>query len=338
MINLSIILPMYNVAGYLEKCVKSVMNTNLGGDSFEIIFVDDESPDNSKIVAKDIIKRYPEYNFKLISQTNKGLGGARNTGIDNAEGDYLIFLDPDDFIVDNNLEETLQNAKSNNLDILEFNATMVNSKGETIQTVKVNSYEKILSGIIYSNLFYCSGSACNKLYSRGFLNQFDLRFMEKVYGEDFEFNTRVFFHASRVKGLNKVVSAFLQSPNSITRNRDIDKKIKYLKDYIKILTNLKSYFSNIEVNQTSDAIIYYKSRMALINTNSFILLIKNKFPTDYALQYRKRLENDDLLFITSEIVIKKKNLVRKFLFQYQGMFFIVFKLNNIIKGTIKLPL
>ena len=70
------------------------MNTNLEGDSFEIIFVDDESPDNSKIVAKDIIKMYPGYNFKLISQTNKGLGGARNTGIDNAEGDYLIFLDP----------------------------------------------------------------------------------------------------------------------------------------------------------------------------------------------------------------------------------------------------
>src|SRR5690606_2934082 len=196
MIELSFILPMYNVENYLNKCVKSILNTNLNPTSFEIIFVDDQSPDNSKGVAKKLISDHSNYSFKLISQKNKGLGGARNTGIDNADGNYLIFLDPDDLIVDQDMRRTIHEAQSNNLDVLEFNALLINPEGKELGKVEVKDHANIHSGIRYSNNFYCSGSACNKLYSRKFLNRFGLRFLEKVYGEDFEFNTRVFYHAS----------------------------------------------------------------------------------------------------------------------------------------------
>lgn len=335
MIELSFILPMYNVATYLNKCVNSILKTSLDPKSFEILFIDDESPDNSKEIANEIIRENPMFNFKLISQKNKGLGGARNTGIDNATGNYLIFLDPDDLIVDQDLRRTLDEAQSNNLEILEFNALLISPDGKELGRIIVKNHDKIISGVQYSNQYYCSGSACNKLYSRQFLNKYDLRFMEKVYGEDFEFNTRVFYHALRSKGYNKVVSAFLQSPNSITRNNDLDKKIKYLEDYVKILTNLKSYFSSVPA-LTLQSKVYYHSRMALINTNSFIIILKNRLSLDYALKYRQKIAKDNLLFIKSKTIIKKKELVRVILFSNEKMFKLTFKMNNIFRGIQRL--
>ncbi len=322
---------MYNVADYLNKCVNSVLNTNLDPASFEIIFVDDESPDSSKEIASIIMRENPRYNFKLVSQKNKGLGGARNTGIDNASGNYLIFLDPDDFIVDTDLRKTIHEAHSNNLEILEFNALLISPEGKDLQKVKVKNHENVLSGVQYSNQYYCSGSACNKLYSLQFLNKYNLRFMEKVYGEDFEFNTRAFYHALRSKGCNKVVSAFLQSPNSITRNNDVSKKIKYLEDYVKILTNLQTYFSKLPA-LTLESNKYYHSRMALINTNSFILILKNRFSLNFAVQYRNRLASSNLLYIKRNTMVKKKNLLRMFLFSNKNMFVLAFKINSMLRG------
>lgn len=337
MIELSFILPMYNVSKYLNNCVASILATNLIPSSFEILFVDDESPDDSKEIAEKIIKENPKYNFKLISQRNKGLGGARNTGMDNANGNYLIFLDPDDLIVDSDLKMTLNEAESNDLEIMEFNALLISPEGEKLGEIKVKNYKEILSGVRYSNQYYCSGSACNKMYSRQFLNKFNLRFMEKVYGEDFEFNTRVFYYAQRSKGYNKVVSAFLQSPNSITRNNDVTKKIKYLEDYVKILTNLHSHFSIVPVVNWEQSKYYY-SRMALINTNAFIVLLKNRFPLSYALKYRNGLAHENLLYIKYSIAIKKKNFLRKLLLSNEKIFVLTFKVNNILRGINTIPL
>jgi glycosyltransferase involved in cell wall biosynthesis len=327
---------MYNVAGYLTKCVDSVLKTNLDPKSFEIIFIDDESPDNSKEIANRIIVENAGYNFKLISQRNKGLGGARNTGIDSAVGRYLIFLDPDDLIVEHDMNSIVEEAQSYDLEVMEFNALLINEKGDVINRVGVKNHEDVLSGIHYSNQYYCSGSACNKLYFREFLNRHKLRFMEKVYGEDFEFNTRVFYQTLKVKGCNRVVSAFLQSPNSITRNTDISKKLKYLEDYIKILSNLKMFFSKVPP-KTKEAAKYSFSRMSLINTNSFILILKNRIPSKFAIQYRNRLSNNGLLYIQNNILMKNKNLLRKYLFNNKQIFFLIIKINNILRGTVKFP-
>lgn len=99
MIKLSIIIPMFNVAQYLRKCVLSAFNQGLSTNEFEIIMVDDESPDNSLDIAKDMSKTHD--NITVISQKNKGLGGARNTGITHAKGEYLLFLDADDYLLPN---------------------------------------------------------------------------------------------------------------------------------------------------------------------------------------------------------------------------------------------
>ncbi|MCB4234510.1 glycosyltransferase [Kaistella anthropi] len=89
---LSIIVPIYNVEKYLAKCLESVLNTEWNDLTFEIIVIDDASPDGSLAIAQQFARQYPE--IRIISQPNKGLGGARNTGITAAHGQYLFLWIP----------------------------------------------------------------------------------------------------------------------------------------------------------------------------------------------------------------------------------------------------
>src|SRR5690606_38264521 len=104
---------------------------------------------------------------------------------------------------------------------------------------------------------------------------------------------------------------------------------------VKILSNLQTFFSN-QPSLTLDSNKYYRSRMALINTNSFIIILKNRLSVNFALKYRSKLADKHLLFLKFNTVIKKKNLLRKFLFSNKIMFFITFKINNLVRGITKL--
>ena len=106
----SIIIPVYNVEQYLEKCLLSVVEQNY--HDYEIIIVIDGATDGSQEIAENIKKRYPEKNIQIICQENKGLGGARNTGMQYASGDYWLFVDSDDYL-DSHALETLAKVTAN---------------------------------------------------------------------------------------------------------------------------------------------------------------------------------------------------------------------------------
>lgn len=95
---LSIIVPMYNVEQYIEKCLKSLLNQDLSRDDYEILIINDGSKDRSKHIVNEYMKN--NKNIRMINQKNGGQSKARNTGIDNAKGEYLFFVDSDDYIED----------------------------------------------------------------------------------------------------------------------------------------------------------------------------------------------------------------------------------------------
>src|SRR5690606_11351644 len=103
--NLTIIIPIYNVERYLDKCLSSIVSNNFHDFTYEVIIVDDESPDSSIDIAEKYASKYE--NFTIFRQINKGLGGARNTGIDKANGEYVFFLDSDDYLINNKLKNVL---------------------------------------------------------------------------------------------------------------------------------------------------------------------------------------------------------------------------------------
>ena len=115
-VKISVVLPVYNVANYLRKCLDSLINQTF--EDFEVICVNDGSTD----LSLGILEGYAlsDSRFKIISQKNQGLSGARNTGIQHIQGEYVLFVDSDDWLEDNALEELYNHVKGFNSDITMF--------------------------------------------------------------------------------------------------------------------------------------------------------------------------------------------------------------------------
>lgn len=127
---LSYIIPLYNSATWLPKCLCSVLNQDIPEDEVEIICVNDGSPDNSAEIAREIAKEHPC--IIVIDQENQGPSGARNTGMRAATGKYLCFVDPDDFVEPNVYGGLIRQMEDEQLDMLRFNYQVVNENYEVI--------------------------------------------------------------------------------------------------------------------------------------------------------------------------------------------------------------
>ena len=114
MLYLSIIVPLYNSEKYLPKCLDSLLDQDIQESEYEIILVDDGSPDNSRFIAGEYARAHS--NIVVISQANKGTSGARNTGLRHASGKYVYFVDPDDYILNNSLSRLLRHMEEKSLD------------------------------------------------------------------------------------------------------------------------------------------------------------------------------------------------------------------------------
>ena len=209
---ISIIIPFYNVENYIEKCINSVKAQTF--TEFECILIDDESPDNSKQIAEKLIEN--DSRFKIISQLNKGLGGARNTGLDNAKGDWIAFLDSDDWWHFDFLEKMYYYATQNDVDIINCRYENVNNTGETIginPTLPIGNYtnkEQLIS-------FYLTyPTAWNKLYRKKLWN--NLRFPEKVYYEDLATVFQLVFKAQNILFVDDILVSYNLREGSITKH------------------------------------------------------------------------------------------------------------------------
>ena len=121
---ISIIIPVYNVEQYIKNCLESVINQTY--DNWEIILIDDGSTDNSKAIYENIAIKNDK--IKIFKQTNKGVSAARNLGIEKAQGDYIVFLDADDWIEKKFLERMLEVIENEDADIVQCNFYYANNR------------------------------------------------------------------------------------------------------------------------------------------------------------------------------------------------------------------
>ena len=329
MIKLSIIIPMFNVSKYLQKCINSAYKQGFIDSEFELILVDDESPDDSLSVANNEAKDH--CNISIISQKNKGLGGARNTGILHAKGKYLLFLDADDYLLPNALKEIVNIALQKELDILEFGAQGVLPNGEITYQISKSSNQNIYNGILYYNKIKYMNSACNKLYKRELLLETQIYFLERIYIEDFEFNTRVFFYAKNVMAVNNVVAHYLQSTDSITRNTSKEKKEKMLEDLISVLRYTKLFKEKTDImKESQDIRKYFGTRMSFLNITIFYQLYKNKSSYKRIKQIKDKLENERLFQINCAVSEKSKDFFRILILNNMWLFKVIQPIQKII--------
>jgi glycosyltransferase involved in cell wall biosynthesis len=199
-LKLSIIIPVYNVEKYITRCLDSLVNQNLEACDYEIIIIDDGSKDNSLSIAKLYSAKYE--NIYIYSQENKGVGAARNKGLELAKGDYVYFIDADDYLASNVLKTILSYCVED-LDILTFL-----SRGTTESNLKESvTNKKSLLAIKYADgIEYIANNKFNNeiwwyIINKAFLIKTGIRFIEGRWMEDAIFTATIFLKANAVVNL-----------------------------------------------------------------------------------------------------------------------------------------
>ena len=236
---LSIIVPVYNVEAFLNKCVDSLLAQDLSKEDYEVILVDDGSTDSSGALCDTLAAEHG--NIRVIHQQNRGLSGARNAGIPVASGTYVLFVDSDDFLCPNVLGTLVGLMESKELDILRFNYQNVNMDGAVFEPNKyvkpfVDYSDVVCDGETFLNERL--GYACYAwqfLVKASILRQEGNGFKEGIYFEDVEWTPRILLQALRVASTDTLVYNYLFRTGSIARNKDAEKKRKAIRDKMTIL-------------------------------------------------------------------------------------------------------
>ena len=204
---ISVIVPIYNTAAYLSRCIESLVNQTYS--DLQIILIDDGSTDESSAIADDWQIKDPR--IEVYHQLNQGQSAARNVGLQHARGEYIAFVDSDDYI-DSNYFSTMLQAADDTTDCVQTGYRRVKQNGEMIKTYRPKH-------------FYQYTSPCMRLYRRAFMDQHQLRFPEGMIYEDVVFSIDLWLAHPMYKTLNYSGYNYMVNPASTTavRNKAAEK-------------------------------------------------------------------------------------------------------------------
>lgn len=218
---LSIIIPIFNAGRVLNRTLDSVMNQGLECSEFELILVNDGSADNSLCICKDYEKRYPDI-VRVISKANGGLSEARNVGMKKACGDYLYFMDADDYLMPGGFRYLIDNFLDEH-DILSFFSSTISDFDE-----KHFPTNTIKGSIVFEGwgIDYLKHSwptfVFNQFYKRTFILTNNIFFQDMNYSEDLYFNLEVWTKNPKVRIVSSRIYKYIVYKNNVqlTKNRD----------------------------------------------------------------------------------------------------------------------
>lgn len=255
---LSIIVPVFNVELYIEKCLLSCLKQDIPLSDYEIIVINDGSPDNSLQIAEQVATRAK--NMRVISQPNGGLSMARNKGLFLAKGKYVWFVDSDDWIEENCLKDIVACLEKNNPDILQLQYR------NSYDNEKLNKdYFCKIEGVVNGKQQISNGGlpipAQFGIYKKSFLIKNKLEFYPGIFHEDCEFKPRVLYLAERCSSYDKVVYNYYQrTSDSITSA--INPKRAF--DYLKVSLSINEFYYNIVEECDS----YFHNHISLMLNNA----------------------------------------------------------------------
>lgn len=256
---LSVIVPVYNVERYVERCIKSILEQKLNSDDkLEIVIVNDGSKDKSMAVIKNMIEPYD--NVLVVEQDNQGLSMARNAGLSKCSGDCIWFVDSDDYIQPDSVNQLLSVFKSNTeVDVISFHLNNIAEESNEITTSRFNKCLKdsnILTGADYLFLRGAFAPVQRFAFRRSLLLNNNFRFYPGIYHEDGEFGVRVLYSCRKIYLLNKpLYNYILRSSGSIMSSI----KIKNIYDLMTVYMSLKDYGEAHVANEDNK---YWKALIA----------------------------------------------------------------------------
>jgi len=297
---ISVIIPAYNVEKYIEKTLKSLKDQTF--KDFEAIIINDGSTDNTEKIIKEVLQD-TKFQWKLINRENQGVSAARNRGIIESKGEYLCFLDADDYYHPTFLEKMYNKAKEKSYDVVFCNYARVNEKGKIISIhkqpkefigVALNG-KKALELALKSKLHICTMSyICKKdliidnniFYTRGC-----------PLGEDQEFWMKTLFHAELVNNLPETLVYYVQRKGSaINQKHDL----RVLHSYA-MRKRLVAYFERVEATNSTIIDLMKKEELKSLLHNLFQLYRSPKIDNQ---TLKNILQNE----VIKDNLMKVKNL------------------------------
>ena len=297
---ISIIVPIYNVGKYLPKCIESILNQTF--KNFELILVNHGSTDNSGVVCDDYAKK--DTRIKIIHKSNGGVSSARNAGLYVAKGEYIGFVDPDDYIDKNMYEKLYRLCIDNNSDIAicRFNREIngkIQNKESTEEIIELNNMEA-MNELFKGNLYRFS--LCNKLFSKKCFN--DVLFPEERIHEDLSTTYKLFANSKKAVYINYCGYIYVRRENSILTSTYNEKRLQAFIAWDEIIEFIdKNYYEIIE---------------QVIATFTYWCV-------------------DNILYILNQVNnSKKKNNYLNIIQKYTTKYYIYIKRNNILSRSYKL--
>ena len=273
---ISVIVPVYNVEQYLERCVDSIINQTY--KNLEIILVNDGSTDNSGQLCDELAKK--DDRIRVIHKKNGGLSAARNTGISNAEGEYVYFPDSDDWIEPDTFLALAEALESQEFDIISFNREFV--KGEEDAIVSEPEVTQVFEGkdafMQMLKHSYITGFANDKVYRKSLFSDHNIQFPIGKYYEDLGTNYKLFLSAKKVYATNQKYYHYLvDNPDSITQSWN-EKKFRDMFGFYKEIFYsdfVRSYLNQEELHISQ---LYYVNGLIHLLAS----LYKSKLDSQYA--------------------------------------------------------
>lgn len=302
---ISVIVPIYNVEKYLNRCIDSILNQTY--KNLEVILVDDGSTDNSI----NIIKSYNDDRIKIYSKKNGGLSDARNYGLDKANGNYVSFIDSDDFIELDMFEKMVQHLIDRDVDIVVCDMKYLYDDGST----SFASGGNFVCGNVLENpdLILMNNSACNKLYKIEMFN--DIKFPKGKYYEDLATIPILLYKAKKIIKIDEPFYIYFQRKGSIAHSAN--KKIFEIYDAIKSCIDYVKSTGNEEIilKKLYSMYIIHGLDITTIRIKDFD---DKNIRKEYLLQNMELLKNNYPDYM-NDIVYKNYGLKKKIIFQILRM-------------------
>ena len=255
----SIIIPMYKVADHVTRCIESLQNQDIDKNQYEIICINDGSPDNCQEVVENLQKKYS--NIVLINQVNQGVSMARNNGIAIAKAKYILPIDPDDYVVPNSLGRIANLVQTNNYQVLYLGFEIFDANQKSIWKTNYTKQEnKIFSGV--EGYFEARGfevkdpdRSCAIVYDKQLLNDYKIDYPKNVpYLEDVLFLAKVFTVAKSVGFDNQIFYQRTTRKGSATNSKLFFSE-KAINGFILAINDIKNFAANNKLTTVQQQLV-----------------------------------------------------------------------------------
>ena len=281
---LSIIVPVYNTEKHLKKCFDSIINQN--NSEIEVVVINDGSTDNSEVIIKEYTEQYKDV-FKYYKKDNSGVADTRNFGIEKATGEYIMFLDSDDYI-DKKLYDNIKKYIDENVELIKYKMQRVDENDKILEIVPGATFDKITGEEGFNRLYGTDvllDSPCVYVIKKDIFERNNLKFKVGTEHEDFGLIPFVIVLAKSMISTNFYGYYYVQSKGSLMRNENYQKTIKRVYDALGHYDNAKEYSQEINLSKlTHDNIMIYYTNAVILKARD----LKEEERKKYLEELKKR--------------------------------------------------